>query len=172
MKILLIGSGGREHALAWKIVQSPRLSQLWIAPGNAGTAHLGENLPISAENASALVNFAYSKRVDLVLIGPEAPLAAGLADDLREIGVPVFGPSQAAAQIEASKAFAKAFMERHHIPTAQAATFTDFEAALSYLRSAFVHRPSSVVLKASGLAAGKGVILPDTLAEAEATLKR
>jgi phosphoribosylamine--glycine ligase/phosphoribosylformylglycinamidine cyclo-ligase len=169
-KVLLIGSGGREHALAWKLAQSPRLGQLWIAPGNAGTASLGENIPIAAENAAGLVNLAYKNAVDLVIIGPEAPLAAGLTDDLREMGIPVFGPSRLAAQIEASKVFAKAFMQRHAIPTARYATFKQFDAALAYLRS-ITGDSASVVIKASGLAAGKGVVVPETSAGAEAALR-
>lgn len=171
MKVLLIGAGGREHALAWKIAQSPRLTQLWIAPGNAGTVQHGENVPITAENAAELVHFAWSKAADLVIIGPEAPLAAGLADNLRAVRIKTFGPSQAAAQIEASKAFAKAFMERYGIPTARSVTFTSYPDALSYLRKSMVDGVPSVVIKASGLAAGKGVIVPDTQAEAEAALR-
>jgi phosphoribosylamine--glycine ligase/phosphoribosylaminoimidazole synthetase len=170
MKVLLIGSGGREHALAWKIAQSPRLAALWVAPGNAGTCQHGMNVPIAAENAAELVHFAYSKAVDLVIIGPEAPLAAGLADNLRAMSLRTFGPSQAAAQIEASKAFAKAFMERHGIPSPRSATFTDYTAARAYLRKSVTGGRPSVVIKASGLAAGKGVIVPNTLAEAEAAL--
>jgi phosphoribosylamine--glycine ligase/phosphoribosylformylglycinamidine cyclo-ligase len=171
MKILLIGSGGREHALAWKIAQSPRLTHLWIAPGNAGTVQHGENVPITAENAAELVHFAWSKSVDLAIIGPEAPLAAGLADNLRAVRIRTFGPSQAAAQIEASKAFAKAFMVRHGIPAARSLTFTDYAEALSHLRKTAASGTPSVVIKASGLAAGKGVIVPDSLAEAEAALR-
>jgi len=171
MKVLLIGSGGREHALAWKIAQSPRLATLWVAPGNAGTCQHGLNVPIAAENAAELVHFAYSKAVDLVIIGPEAPLAAGLADNLRSMGLRAFGPSQAAAQIEASKAFAKAFMERHGIPSPRSVTFKDYTAARAYLRKSVTGGRPSVVIKASGLAAGKGVIVPDTLAEAEAALR-
>lgn len=169
MKVLLIGSGGREHALAWKISQSPLLTKLWIAPGNAGTARLGENVPIAAENATALVNFAYKSNADLVIIGPEAPLAAGLADDLRSMRMKVFGPSRSASQIEASKSYAKAFMERYNIPTPQYAIFTDFDEALDYLH--LWEKPVPPVLKASGLAAGKGVIVPNTMAEAESGLR-
>lgn len=167
MKVLLVGSGGREHVLAWKLNQSPRLSKLWIAPGNAGTASLGKNVPISAENASALLNFAYSHTVDLVIVGPEAPLAAGLVDLLAKVGLRAFGPSHAAAQIEASKSFAKDFMARHNIPTARYAVFSDCPAALHYLHSL----PYPVVIKASGLAAGKGVIVPRSAEEAAAALQ-
>jgi phosphoribosylamine--glycine ligase / phosphoribosylformylglycinamidine cyclo-ligase len=165
--VLLVGSGGREHALAWKLAQSPHLVRLWITPGNAGTSQVGENLPILAEDAPALVNFATSNPVDLVIIGPEAPLADGLSDDLRRAGVRVFGPSRAAAQIEASKAYAKDFMQRHDIPTARYATFSKSNEAITYLHG--LDYP--VVIKASGLAAGKGVIVPETRAEAEASLR-
>lgn len=168
MKVLIIGSGGREHALAWKLVQSPRLTQLYIAPGNPGTALLGENVAIGVDDHAGLAQFCKEKGIDLVVVGPEGPLAAGLGDDLRTAGFKVFGPSQAAAQIEASKSFSKAFMLRHNIPTARYKAFTDFDAALTYLRS--LDYP--VVIKASGLAAGKGVIVPGTLAEAETALRQ
>ncbi len=171
MKVLLIGSGGREHALAWKIAQSPRLTKLWVAPGNAGTGQHGENVPITADVSAEVVHFAWSKGVDLVIIGPEAPLAAGLADNLRKMRIRTFGPSQAAAQIEASKVFAKAFMERHGIPTGRSATFTEYPEALGYLRQSAAGGQPPVVIKASGLAAGKGVIVPETLAEAESALR-
>ena len=166
MKVLLVGSGGREHALAWKMVQSPRLSRLFVAPGNAGTARLAENVPIEADDIPSLVAFACREAVDWVLVGPEAPLAAGLADELRDAGKAVFGPSRAAAQIEASKAFAKAFMLRHQIPTARYALFTEEAPAREYLRQV----AAPVVIKASGLAAGKGVFVPETNAAAKAAL--
>jgi phosphoribosylamine--glycine ligase len=165
LKILIVGSGGREHAIAWKVAQSPRLAQLYVAPGNAGTA--AHNVPINADDIPALVAFANDQQIDLVIIGPEAPLAIGLADALRTAGRSVFGPSQAAAQIEASKAFSKAFMQRHHIPTARFATFAVYREALKYLLS--IDYP--IVIKASGLAAGKGVILPDCADDAEAALR-
>jgi phosphoribosylamine--glycine ligase/phosphoribosylformylglycinamidine cyclo-ligase len=167
MKVLLVGSGGREHALAWKVAQSPRLRRLFIAPGNPGTAGLGENVPVPAEDIPALVTFATAHQVDLVLVGPETPLAAGLADALQKARIKVFGPTRAAAQIEASKAFAKDFMARHTIPSARYGVFNDFNAALEYLRS--VEFP--VVIKASGLAAGKGVVVPETDSQAEAALR-
>ena len=167
LNVLLVGSGGREHALAWKLAQSPLLAHLWIAPGNAGTSEVGENVPILADDTAQLVQFAVSKAVDLVLIGPEAPLANGLADYLQAAGVRVFGPSRAAAQIEASKAFAKDFMQRNGIPTARFATFSKLDSATAYLRD--VDYP--VVIKASGLAAGKGVILPETREQAETSLE-
>lgn len=166
MQVLLIGSGGREHALAWKILQSPRLTQLYVAPGNAGTAP--HNVAIAAEDTAALVAFAKEKQIDLAVVGPEVPLANGVVDALQAVGVKAFGPTQAAAQIEASKAFAKAFMARHKIPTARYQTFTDFHQAIGHLLS--VEYP--VVIKASGLAAGKGVIVPDCADDAEAALRQ
>ncbi len=167
MKVMLIGSGGREHAIAWKLSLSPHLTHLWIAPGNPGTAQVGENIPISAENVPALVDFARQNQVELVVIGPEASLAAGLSDALADAGIPVFGPSQSAARIETSKAFAKQFMQRHGIPTARFAIFNQFESALKYLEQ--VDYP--VVIKASGLAAGKGVLIPSGKDEARQALR-
>ncbi len=167
MKVLIVGSGGREHALAWKVLQSPRLSRLFIAPGNAGTAEESHNVPVRAEDTAALVSFAGKEEIDLVIVGPEAPLAAGLADELRTAGVRVFGPSKAAAEIESSKAFAKAFMARHNIPTARYAALANFYEAIGHLLK--VDYP--VVIKASGLAAGKGVIVPDCVDDAEAALR-
>ena len=166
MKILIVGSGGREHAIAWQVAQSPLCEQILIAPGNAGTAQLGENVDLSVEDVPGLVELARDREVDLVIIGPESALAVGLADALQAAGIHAFGPSQAAAEIETSKAFAKAFMQRHAIPTARFATFQDYEAALAYLEQ--VEWP--VVIKTSGLAAGKGVLLPETQAEAQAAL--
>ena len=171
MNILLVGSGGREHALAWKMSASPRLGQLWVAPGNAGTARLGPNVvnvAINAEDVPSLVAFAVEKRVDLAVVGPEAPLAAGLGDALRAAGIAVFGPSQAAAEIESSKAFSKDFMARHGIPTARYGVFRSHDEALKHLLG--VDYP--VVIKASGLAAGKGVIVPDCADDAEAALRQ
>lgn len=173
MNILLIGSGGREHALAWKLAQSPLLSRLFILPGNPGTAQHGQNLPGKTEDPAAVVEQARRYAIDLALIGPEAPLAAGLADALHEAGFLVFGPSAAAARIEASKAFSKAFMQRHAIPCAASQTFDRFDEAVHYLASQAQSSPQGVnalVLKASGLAAGKGVYLPETLDEAEKIL--
>jgi phosphoribosylamine---glycine ligase len=168
MKILIVGSGGREHALAWKVKQSPRLSQLYVAPGNAGTAQIAENVPIQAEAVSELVALVREKNIDLVIIGPESALAAGLADGLQAVGCKVFGPTRAAAEIESSKTFSKAFMLRHQIPTARFGAFDNFQSALDFL-----HRADyPVVLKASGLAAGKGVILPENVEDAETALRR
>ncbi len=167
MNVLLVGSGGREHAIAWKVAQSPRLTKLYTAPGNPGTAALGENVAIKLADHLAVVRLCRDKRIDLVIVGPEAPLAAGLADDLSAAEIKVFGPSRAAAQIEASKVFSKNFMPRHGIPTARYATFDDIAEALAYLDR--VDYP--VVLKASGLAAGKGVILPESVEEAKTALQ-
>ena len=168
MKVLIVGSGGREHAIAWKIAQSPSLTSLFIAPGNPGTALLGENVSgLSMQDRPAVVRFCLENRIDLVIIGPEIFLAAGLADSLTEKGINVFGPSKAAAQIESSKVFSKNFMRRHAIPTARYATFTNLPEAVSYIGQ--VDYP--VVIKASGLAAGKGVILPGTEAEAKSALE-
>src|SRR3990172_11610823 len=167
MNVLIIGSGGREHALAWKVMQSPRLSRLYIAPGNTGTMTCGENVDLNSDDHAAIIQFCKEKQIDIVLVGPEGPLAAGLPDSLSAAGVRCFGPKRAAAQIEASKVFAKNFMARHLIPTARYATFAQFEEALTYLKK--LEHP--IVLKASGLAAGKGVVLPETFDEAKATLE-
>ncbi len=167
MNVLIIGSGGREHAIAWKVAQSPHLTKLYIAPGNPGTMTCGENVSVDTSEHAAVVRFCKDKQIDLVIVGPEVPLAAGLVDSLSENGIRCFGPKQAAAQIEASKVFSKNFMARHNIPTARYATFTQLDEAIRYLES--IEYP--IVIKASGLAAGKGVILPDTFAEAKSTLE-
>ena len=167
MNVLIVGSGGREHAIAWKLKQSSRLRKLYIAPGNAGTEACGENVPVNVSDHAAVIRFCKEAKIDLVIVGPEIPLAAGMADSLSESGICCFGPSQAAAQIEASKVFAKDFMTRHQIPTARYATFTLLDEAIRYLDS--LDYP--IVIKASGLAAGKGVILPDTVEEAKSTLE-
>ena len=168
MNVLVIGSGGREHAIVWKVKQSPRLKNLYVLPGNPGMAELAETVSgMSVDDHAAIVEFCKQKDIDLVLVGPEAPLAAGLADSLSAGGIGCFGPKRAAAQIEASKVFAKDFMARHRIPTAGYATFRQFEEAIQYLDSL----DDPIVIKASGLAAGKGVILPETIDEAKATLK-
>ena len=168
MRVLLVGSGGREHALAWKLRQSPLVSDLLIAPGNAGTAALGENVPIKAEDVAGLLELARTRQVDLTVVGPEAPLAAGLTDVFSRQGLLVFGASRAAAEIETSKAFAKDFMARHGIPTAAYRSFTDYEQARQYVRS--LAEPP--VIKASGLAAGKGVIVCASLDEAQEALRQ
>lgn len=168
MNVLVVGSGGREHAIVWKISQSPKADKVFVLPGNPGTAELAENVSgISVDDHAAVADFCKSKQIDLVIVGPEAPLAAGLVDSLSAEGIRCFGPSQAAAQIEASKSFAKDFMARHNIPTAKYATFSNYDEAVRYLQS--VDYP--IVIKASGLAAGKGVILPETDEEAKSTLE-
>jgi phosphoribosylamine--glycine ligase/phosphoribosylformylglycinamidine cyclo-ligase len=167
VNVLIIGSGGREHAMAWKIAQSPRLGSLFIAPGNPGTQRLGANVTLSPDDHAGIAAFCHERGIDLVMIGPEAPLAAGLADALRRHEIKVFGPSAAAAQIESSKAFSKAFMQRHGIPTACFGVFTEYELAQRYLSLV----GTGVVIKASGLAAGKGVLLPETPDEARQALR-
>lgn len=167
-KVLVIGSGGREHALVWKLAQSPQVDEIWVAPGNGGTAVLGQNIPIPDSDIPALVQFAQENRVDLTVVGPEAPLAAGIVDVFQAKGLSIFGPEKIAAQLESSKAFAKQFMRDHDIPTGDFAVFTDCEDALAYLEK----QTNSVVIKASGLAAGKGVIVCDSQEEAEAALRQ
>jgi phosphoribosylamine--glycine ligase / phosphoribosylformylglycinamidine cyclo-ligase len=175
MNILVVGSGGREHALAWKLSRSPRLSRLFCLPGNPGTTRIATNLPGRADENRTVVEQARSQEIDLVLVGPETPLAAGLADALTGAGIPVFGPSARAAQIESSKAFAKDFMKRHSLPAARSETFERLEPALAYIRSnPFGHASTpahSLVIKASGLAAGKGVYLPESEEDYQAVLK-
>lgn len=163
MKILVVGSGGREHAIAWKIAQSPRVTQLFAAPGNPGMARQAECLDIGVDQLDNLISFAEAKEIDLTVVGPEAPLAAGIVDRFKEKGLPIFGPTQAAAQIESDKDFALDLMHRHNIPTGRFETHTDAESALHCLRD----WGAPVVLKANGLAAGKGAIVCQTLEEAE-----
>lgn len=166
MKILVVGSGGREHALAWKLAQAAGVTQVFVAPGNAGTAREPklENLPITDLNA--LADFATDNAVHLTVVGPEAPLAGGIVDIFRARGLKIFGPTKAAAQLESSKDFAKRFMARHNIPTAGFETFTDPAAAHDYV----THRGAPIVIKADGLAAGKGVVVAMTLDEAHAAI--
>ncbi|MEE4659871.1 MAG: phosphoribosylamine--glycine ligase [Halieaceae bacterium] len=168
MRVLVIGSGGREHALAWKAAQSPDVERVFVAPGNAGTAREPgvENLSLPADNFPALADFCEANAVDLTIVGPEAPLVAGVVDYFSERGLRCFGPSAAAAQLEGSKAFTKDFLARHAIPTAAYANFTELEPALAYLRA----QGAPIVVKADGLAAGKGVVVAETLAEAEAAV--
>ena len=166
MKILVVGSGGREHALAWKLAQSSGVTKVFVAPGNAGTAREPalENLPITDINA--LADFAAQNDVHLTVVGPEAPLAAGIVDVFRASGLKIFGPTKAAAQLESSKDFAKRFMARHHIPTAGFETFTDAAAAHDYVN----RRGAPIVIKADGLAAGKGVVVAMSIDEAHAAI--
>ncbi|MFZ0448543.1 MAG: phosphoribosylamine--glycine ligase [Desulfatiglandaceae bacterium] len=164
MKVLIIGGGGREHALAWKITQSDRVERVFVAPGNAGTAleKKVENVPISALDIEGLVNFAGREAMGLTIVGPEAPLVVGLADAFRESGLPCFGPTQAAAQLEGSKAFTKDFLARHDIPTGWYRTFTEIEPARAFIRE----KGLPIVIKADGLAAGKGVVIAGSQVEA------
>ncbi|MDZ4698953.1 MAG: phosphoribosylamine--glycine ligase, partial [Rhodothermales bacterium] len=169
MRILLIGNGGREHAMAWKLAASPRCEALFIAPGNPGTAQVGQNIAIAATHIPGLVDFALEENIDLTVVGPEQPLVMGIVDAFEAAGLAIFGPSAAAAQLEGSKAFAKAFMVRHGIPTAEHRTFAAaaYDQALAFLQTAEM----PIVLKASGLAAGKGVVICETRSEAEAALR-
>jgi phosphoribosylamine--glycine ligase len=169
MKILVVGSGGREHALAWKAVQSPMADQVYVAPGNAGTAlEPGvENIDIPADDIQALADFAEDEGIGLTIVGPEGPLVAGITDLFRERGLKCFGPSAAAAQLEGSKAYSKDFLARHGIPTARYANFEQLEPALEYIRK----QGAPIVVKADGLAAGKGVVVAQTVEEAEAAAR-
>jgi phosphoribosylamine--glycine ligase len=164
MNVLIIGGGGREHALAWRAAQSPRVARIFVAPGNAGTARETKcaNVAVAAEDIEALLAFAQRERVDLTIVGPEAPLVLGVVDRFRAAGLRCFGPTRAAAQLEGSKAFTKDFLARHKIPTAAYGNFSDFDRAEAYIRR--VGAP--VVVKADGLAAGKGVIIAQTVDEA------
>ena len=166
MKVLVIGGGGREHALAWKLAQSPRVSSVYVAPGNAGTAVEPGLTNIALTDHGDLVAFAREREVALTIVGPEAPLAAGVVDAFRSAGLRIFGPTRSAAQLESSKDFAKAFMGRHDIPTASWRTFTDANAARAYV----AQRGAPIVVKADGLAAGKGVVVAATVAEAHAAI--
>ena len=166
MNVLIIGGGGREHALAWKVAQSPRVAKVFVAPGNAGTMREPELTTVSRGATPELVAFARDEEVALTIVGPEAPLAAGIVDAFRAAGLRIFGPTQAAAQLESSKDYAKAFMARHGIPTAQYRTFTDAAAARAYA----TERGAPIVVKADGLAAGKGVVIATTVAEAHAAI--
>lgn len=169
LKVLVIGGGGREHALAWKLAQSALVEKVFVAPGNAGTAVAFENVPIADGDLDGLLAFAVENEIGLTVVGPEVPLANGIVDKFQAAGLTIFGPTQAAAQLESSKAFAKAFMAERGIPTAKAAIFTDYGLAMEALPG-FVSA-DGVVIKASGLAAGKGVIVCDTQAEAEVALQ-
>ncbi|WP_028489560.1 phosphoribosylamine--glycine ligase [Thiothrix lacustris] len=168
MKVLVVGGGGREHALAWKIAQSGQVNEVLVAPGNAGTALEPNmrNLPIAAEDVDALVAYAKEHAIGLTVVGPEAPLSKGIVDKFRAAGLRCFGPTQQAAQLESSKAFAKDFLARHHIATADYANFTEIEPAVAYIRK----MGAPIVVKADGLAAGKGVILAQTEEEAIAAV--
>ena len=173
MNILLLGSGGREHALAWKIAQSEKVEKLYIAPGNAGTSAVGENVAIKADDFETLEDFAASHDIDMVVVGPEDPLVKGIYDHFatnsRTAHIPVIGPSAKGAVLEGSKDFAKAFMQRHHIPTARYRTFdgSQLDEGIAFLETL----TPPYVLKADGLCAGKGVLIVDTLEEAKTQLR-
>ncbi|MCI0401262.1 MAG: phosphoribosylamine--glycine ligase [Gammaproteobacteria bacterium] len=164
MKVLVVGGGGREHALAWKASLSSRVEQVYVAPGNAGTAAESkvENIPIAADDIESLAQFARARAIDLTIVGPEAPLVAGIVDTFEALGLRCFGPRKAAARLEGSKAYAKAFLARHGIPTANAAIFNDTNRAVRYIRQ----QGAPIVVKADGLAAGKGVIIAQDEAQA------
>ena len=155
MNILVLGSGGREHAIAWALRKSPKTDVLYVAPGNGGTADIAENVDIDIADSEALLSFVAERKIGLVVIGPEAPLVDGVADVLRAAGVPVFGPNADGAQLEGSKAYSKEFMMAHDIPTAAYGRFDDEAAALAYVRE----QGAPIVIKADGLAAGKGVVV-------------
>jgi phosphoribosylamine--glycine ligase len=169
MKILIIGGGGREHALAWKVAQASKVNKVFVAPGNAGTALEAKllNIDVGAEDVSGLLAFAQQQQIDLTIVGPEVPLVLGVVDAFQAAGLKIFGPSKAAAQLEGSKAFTKDFLERHKIPTGDYQNFTEIEPALNYVR----RKGAPIVIKADGLAAGKGVIVAMTLVEAEDAIR-
>ena len=162
MKVLVVGGGGREHALVWKIAQSPLVTQVFCAPGNPGTADLALNLPIRVDEIDKLLGFAKSEGIDLTVVGPEQPLSLGIVDLFQEYGLKVFGPSRSAARIEASKAFSKDLMQKYQIPTAAYGVFTEVDPALAFIRQT----GAPIVVKADGLAAGKGVVVAQTIEEA------
>ncbi len=162
MKVLVVGGGGREHALVWKISQSPKVTKIYAAPGNAGIAGIAECAPIKAEDIPGLLAFARTKAIDLTVVGPEGPLSMGIVDEFTKAGLRIFGPSAKAAEIEASKRFSKDLMKKYHIPTAEYGVFTDKAAAAAYVRE----RGAPIVVKADGLAAGKGVVVAETVEEA------
>ena len=163
MKILVVGKGGREHAIAWKVSQSPLVKKVYIAPGNAGTEEIGVNIPIAVNDIPALVNFAKENKIDLTIVGPEEPLAKGIADAFEKEGLKIFGPNKKAAQLEASKIFAKKFMKKYSVPTAQFQTFENFEEAKEFIKNLSSEK---VVVKADGLAAGKGAFVCQSKEEA------
>ena len=167
MNILVLGSGGREHAIAWALRKSPQTDVLYVAPGNGGTAEIAENVDLDIADTEALLSFVHERKIGLVVIGPEAPLVEGVADVLRADGVPVFGPNADGAQLEGSKAYSKEFMEANSIPTAAYGRFSDEAAALAYVRE----QGAPIVIKADGLAAGKGVVVAETLEDAEAAVR-
>lgn len=166
MKILVIGGGAREHALTWKIRESPKATEIFVAPGNAGTAQIAQNVNIPAEDIDSLIKFAKDNKIELVVVGPEAPLAEGIADRLHEVRIPVFGPVKDSAEIEASKVFAKNLMVKYGIPCARSVTFDFYDQAEAYIQQ----QKPPIVVKADGLAAGKGVTVAESVREAQAAL--
>jgi phosphoribosylamine--glycine ligase len=166
MRILVVGSGAREHTLVWKLAQSPKAEEIYAAPGNAGTANIAQNVDYKAEDVDGLLQFARENRVDLTVVGPEGPLAAGIVDAFEKIGLAIFGPTQKAAEIESSKVFAKELMQRHAIPCANSASFSEYEKAREYLQK----QSAPIVIKADGLAQGKGVIVAESIEAAKKTL--
>jgi phosphoribosylamine--glycine ligase len=166
LKVLVVGNGAREHTIVWKLSQSPKIKELYSAPGNAGTARISENLDINAGDVKALAKAAQQKAIDLVVVGPEIPLAAGIVDHFESLGIPIFGASKLAAEIESSKVFSKALMQKHNIPCAKSVSFSDYVQAKEYVQK----QKPPVVIKADGLAAGKGVVVAATIDEALAAL--
>ena len=167
MKVLVVGGGGREHAICWKLAQSPKVTELYCAPGNAGIAQVARCVPVKATDVEGMVNWARDNAMDFVVVAPDDPLAMGMVDALEAAGIPAFGPRANAAVVEASKAFSKGLMKKYGIPTARYETFTDLEAALAYVRA----QGAPIVVKADGLALGKGVTVAATVAEAEQALR-
>jgi len=162
MKVLIVGGGGREHALVWKIAQSPKVTKIYAAPGNAGMAALAECVSVKSDDIAGLLAFAQAKTIDLTLVGPEGPLSRGIVDEFTKAGLRIFGPSGKAAEIEGSKKFSKDLMKKYHIPTAEYGVFMDKAAAVAYVRE----KGAPIVVKADGLAAGKGVVVAETVEEA------
>ena len=167
MKVLVVGGGGREHAICWKLAQSPKVTELYCAPGNGGIAQVAACVPIKATDVEAMVQWARENAMDFVMVAPDDPLALGMVDALEAAGIPAFGPRANAAIIEASKAFSKELMRKYHIPTAKYETFTDMDAALAYVRA----EGAPIVVKADGLALGKGVVVASTVEEAETAVR-
>ena len=162
MKVLVVGSGAREHAIVWILAQSPKLKELYTAPGNAGTARISQNIDVAADDIKSLAKAAQQKNVDLVVVGPEVPLAEGIVDHFESIGIPIFGASKLAAEIESSKVFSKSLMQKYNIPCAKSVSFSDYNQAKEYVQK----QKTPVVIKADGLAAGKGVVVAGTIDEA------
>lgn len=168
MNVLVIGSGGREHTIAWKLLQSPQVKKVYCAPGNGGTAQIAQNVPIGVNDFAALAQFVKDEGIDLTVVGPEDPLLGGIVDFFEERNLPIFGPNGRAAMIEGSKSFAKRLMMRYNIPTSAYESFIDYESAIAYVRE----QGAPIVIKADGLAAGKGVVVAETLEEAEEALRQ